>query len=207
MTLKQDHAYIVYEVWRCTDDPSRKLAGYPNCASPEAIKTWMSTKMATLKVLNQKIDFLTRESFAVRNNEVFIPSITLKQGRYSDTGYRFRFNDFERYDYWWSSTLVHNYFYDFIFYNSDTYDVPMDQALAAEMYFRLDVDQVRHGRVVFTSMDFIGSLGGVSDFMLQVVGWVIGGYAAFHQAYATMNVLYKIRRPESDPQIFEGPRN
>lgn len=47
-------------------------------------------------------------------------------------------------------------------------------------------------------MDFIGSLGGVSDFMLQVAGWVLGGFAAFHQSYATMKVLYKIRRPESD---------
>ena len=32
VTLKQDHAYIVYEIWRCTDDPSRKIEGFPDCA-------------------------------------------------------------------------------------------------------------------------------------------------------------------------------
>jgi uncharacterized membrane protein required for colicin V production len=55
-------------------------------------------------------------------------------------------------------------------------------------------------------MDFIGSLGGVSGFMLQVAGWVLGGYAAFHQAYATITVLYKVRRPESEQQIFTNSK-
>lgn len=42
--------------------------------------------------------------------------------------------------------------------------------------------------------------------MLQVAGWVLGGYAAFHQAYATMTVLYKVRRPESEQQIFTNSK-
>ena len=37
--------------------------------------------------------------------------------------------------------------------------VPEDQLLITEMYFRLEVDSVLHYRVVFSSMDFIGSLG------------------------------------------------
>jgi hypothetical protein len=44
--------------------------------------------------------------------------------------------------------------------------VPEDKELAAEMYFRLDVDQITHGRVVFSMMDFLGELGGVTDFWL-----------------------------------------
>ena len=39
-TLKQNHAYIIYEIWKCTDDPSRKLADYPDCASREEIQAW-----------------------------------------------------------------------------------------------------------------------------------------------------------------------
>jgi hypothetical protein len=62
--------------------------------------------------------------------------------------------------------MVNNYFYDFVFYNSDTFEVPYENDLVAEMYFRLEVDEIKHGKQVFTSMDFIGSLGGVSEFML-----------------------------------------
>jgi len=42
-------------------------------------------------------------------------------GSFSDTGYRFRRNIFERYDDWvpWSKIII-NEFYDCTFYNSDT---------------------------------------------------------------------------------------
>lgn len=95
----------------------------------------MSTKRATFKVINQKIDFLDRDEYAVRNNEVFVPSISLEWGNYSDTGYRFRYNHFERFDSWWAQTQTLNVFFDYIFYNSDTFDVPHNSELAAEMYF------------------------------------------------------------------------
>ena len=36
--------------------------------------------------------------------------------------------------------MVNNYFYDFVFYNSDTFEVPYENDLVAEMYFRLEVD-------------------------------------------------------------------
>lgn len=79
-TLKQEHAYIVYEIWRCTDDPSRKMEGYPDCAPQEEIEAWMSSKLATMKVINTKIDFLDRGDFAVRYNEIFIPSVSIAWG-------------------------------------------------------------------------------------------------------------------------------
>ena len=161
----------------------------------------MSTKVATMKVINQKIDFLDRGSYAVRNNEVYIPGISLGWGNYSDTGYRFRYNTFERFDNWYAQIQTLNIFFDYKFYNSDTFDVPEETEIAAEMYFRLDVDQITHGRVVFSLMDFIGELGGVSDFVLMVSSWVIGGYAAFHASIVTMSVLYRVRRPP-DQKLF-----
>ena len=57
-------------------------------------------------------------------------------------------------------------FYDYVFYNSDTYDVPKDKSVIAEVYFRLDSDQITHHRVVFAIMDFFGALGGVSRVLL-----------------------------------------
>lgn len=61
------------------------------------------------------------------------------------------------------------------------------------MYFRLEVDQISHGRNVYALMDFIGALGGVSDLLLQILGWIFGGYAAFHSGFATLAALYKVK--------------
>jgi hypothetical protein len=124
---------------------------------------------------------------------VFVPGVPANQ--YSDTGYRFRYNEFERQDgpYW--AIKVTDRFYDFLFYNSDTYPTAPTKSphLIAEMYFRLEVDQVSHARNVYALMDFIGALGGVSDLLLQILGWIFGGYAAFHSGLATLAALYKVR--------------
>jgi hypothetical protein len=64
------------------------------------------------------------------------------------------------------------------------------------MWYRLEVDQITHGRVVYNFMDFIGDLGGVPAIMLQLAGWVIGSYSAFHASFATMSALYKVKSIE-----------
>ena len=70
-----------------------------------------------------------------------MPIIPLSSGYFSDTGYRFRYNHFERYDDWypWSSSAM-NEFYDILFYNSDTMIVDKNHKTIAEMYYRLEVD-------------------------------------------------------------------
>jgi hypothetical protein len=122
--------------------------------------------------------------------------------KYSDTGYRFRYNEFERQDgpYW--AINVIDTFYDFLFYNSDTYPTApaSNPDMIAEMYFRLEVDQVSHARNVYALMDFIGALGGVSDLLLQILGWIFGGYAAFHSGVATLTALYRVKH--SGASIF-----
>jgi len=66
----------------------------------------------------------------------------------------------------------------------------------AEIYFRLEVDQISHGRTVYNFMDFIGDLGGVPAIMLELAGWAIGSYSAFHASYATMSALYRVKSTE-----------
>jgi hypothetical protein len=90
-----------------------------------------------------------------------------------------------------------------MFYNSDTYPTaPIgSENLIAEMYFRIEVDQISHNREVYNFMMFIGDLGGVSELLLQICGWILGGYAAFHSAYSTMSALYFVQN-NGEP-IFE----
>jgi hypothetical protein len=47
-------------------------------------------------------------------------------------------------------------------------------------------------------MDFIGDLGGVKDIMLQIAGWIIGSYAAFHSSWSTISALYKVKLPDGN---------
>lgn len=212
---EEDHSYIVYETVRCSEaeyDNYDANAGYPDvkiprtpCADPEVVepevqsytnsKAWTEKKIVAMKLLNTKIDFYDFSELAIRYNEVFIPGVPMNM--YSDTGYRFRYNEFERQDGWFGPKNVLNAFFDYMFYNSDTYPSG-PKGVIAEMYFRLEVDQVSHGRVVYTIMDFIGDLGGVPDLLLQICGWVLGGWAAFHSSFATLSHLFRVKSSEAN---------
>lgn len=152
--LKQDHAYITVEVWRCSDktkeanDPpckpermmhlkdgsSTDLVDYATLVADGAdldlyvedleadtIDNFLRKKKATFKVLNQKIDFTTFDKYAVRYNEVFIPTVDLAYPNYSDTGYRFRYNIFDRADGYFYPIDLENVFFDYFEYNTDTF--------------------------------------------------------------------------------------
>ena len=79
-----------------------------------------------------------------------MPTIPLKAGIYTDSGYRLRKNILLRDDQWYPFNEDKNVtFYDMTFYNSDHYDVPEDKKLIAELYFRIETDLVTHKRVVY----------------------------------------------------------
>ena len=100
-----------------------------------------------------------------------------------------------------------------MFYNSDTYDVPLTNTVIAEIYFRLDSAQVTHKRVVFSFMDFVSSMGGIERVLLKICGLVYSGYAGFWSVFATLGFLYKLRsentifktRDEDDLQLINIP--
>ena len=63
-------------------------------------------------------------------------------------------------------------------------------------YFRLQVDQISHTRVVSHFFDFIGDLGGTPAILLQLAGWVLGSFSAFNAAYVFTSYLYKFKSSE-----------
>ena len=234
---KEDHAYITFEVFRCSEDTkideTKPEGGYPECKpermmklksdltapsvnyntiaqadlinyeedlEADTIDNWLRYKVAAMKIINQKIDFTAFSDYDVRYNEMFVPSIPLAYPSYSDTGYRFRYNAFDRQDGYFIQKPDLDIFYDYFEYNTDTFTSAPEgsEQLVAEMYFRLEVDQITHNRVVYTFMDFIGDLGGVKDIMLQLAGWVIGSYAAFHASWSTVAALYRVKLPEGN---------
>jgi len=66
-----------------------------------------------------------------RQNELWLKSLPLKAGTFSDVGYRMRLNEFEKSDRWFPwfafTPLVSHYFYDYVYYNTDTFKVPEDK--------------------------------------------------------------------------------
>ena len=72
-----------------------------------------------------------------------MPTVPLKPGFFSDTGYRFRENVFEMTDSWIPGVPGKvKKFYDVTLFNSDTVSVDSDYMGVAELYFRIDIDVV-----------------------------------------------------------------
>lgn len=52
---------------------------------------------------------------------------------------------------------------------------------------------LKHERIVFDYMDWLGALGGVPDIIMMIVGFAIGGYVTFNSTFYTMAGLYRVR--------------
>ena len=146
----------------------KDLTLYEEDPDADSIDNFTKNKKIAMKIINQKIDFTTFGDYAVRQNELFAPSIPMRSPSYSDTGYRFRYNQFDRTDGYLYPINDQDLFFDYFEYNTDIYQsAPAGlENVIAEMWYRLEVDQITHGRVVYNFMDFIGDLGGVPAIML-----------------------------------------
>ena len=92
-------------------------------------------------IINNKINFgADEENYNhKRESEVFMPSIPLKKGKYSDTGYRFRRNHYEIDKHWLGNSVEEKLFYDTFHFNTDVFDNSNpDDTTIAELFFRQD---------------------------------------------------------------------
>ena len=48
------------------------------------------------------------------------------------------------------------------------------------MYFRIDVDEILHERIAFGIMEWLGVIGGISEFFLRIANFLMGGYLKFN---------------------------
>lgn len=134
----EDSAYGIIQIMKCTE--ATRLPGYPECAGKPEMNEFLSNKRVVFKVINEQIDFNDRDERAVRYNEIYTPGVPIQTGLFSDTGYRYRYNQFERTDFWWTGKKYLDPFFDYLHYSTDIYVVPEDDISLAELYFRLDVN-------------------------------------------------------------------
>lgn len=114
----------------------------------------------------------------------------MRPGIFSDAGYRYRQNVFEKQDFWIPgiSSSVEK-FYDVTFFSSDSIIVGDDYMTIGEMYFRLKTDSITHARNVFSMMDWLGSIGGIRDILLEAIVIFFGGYIQFNATLQTFGRL------------------
>ena len=86
-----------------------------------------------------------------------------------------------------------NEFYDLTFYNSDTMTLPpsiQNKKEIAEMYFRLEVDEVEHIRNLFELMDWLGAVGGVVESLSKSAALFLGSYMSFNSGLEIIHHIY-----------------
>lgn len=88
---RKNSSYVVYEVLKCTEET--RLPGYPKCKSDQEIEDWLETKYAMIRFLDHKIDF-TYGADPTRYGELWFPVVPLQSGFFTDSGYRYRYNEF-----------------------------------------------------------------------------------------------------------------
>ena len=61
--------------------------------------------------------------------------------------------------------------------------------IVAEMYFRIKTDTIIHSRTVFSLMEWLGSVGGVEQTLLDMLLVVFGGYCQYNSVIETFSHL------------------
>ena len=74
-----------------------------------------------------------------------------------------------------------------ILFNSDTISAPPNHRYIATIYYRLDINYVKHTRVVFLFMEWLGAIAGIEKFLLKWVTFIFGGFIQYNAAIEIMN--------------------
>ena len=122
---REKHSYVIYEINKCTDDVRESVGQDIECASENEIDAWLERKKVGFRIIQSKLDFSTFDyDHVIRQNEVYSRTIPINAGKFSDVGYRMRKNDLELKDKFLKEfDATDGIFYDFNFFNQDTYDV------------------------------------------------------------------------------------
>lgn len=139
------------------------------------------------RVLNPQMNFDITEH-PIRENEKWFDGISLKNGLFSDVGLRFRLNDFDASDSWLPAVPSKmTKFFDVTWFSSDTFLGPSENPVLAQIYFRMEVSQYVHKRVVYGFMDWLGSIAGIEKFLLKWITFIFGGFIQYNAAIEIIN--------------------
>lgn len=121
-----------------------------------------------------------------------MPLVPLKAGGFTDTGLRYRRNIWYRRDEWIPFIkLGVDRFYNIKQFNSDTLTVDEDFPIIAEMIVRMHVDAIKHSRIVYQFMDWLGSLGGIGSLLTKILGSFVTIWVGLHADVETIKQVFE----------------
>lgn len=81
------------------------------------------------------------------------------------------------YDYWLPFfTTEKMTFYNVVKFNDYHYSMPKPHKYLAEIFFRIDVNEVIHYRTVYSLGSWLGAIAGIERLLLKWVTFLFGGF-------------------------------
>lgn len=100
--------------------------------------------------MNENVDMslqnihLNPDKEKLKKTELYMPMFPLKEGVYTDGGFRLRKNIFSHISHWLYQNEKLRTFYDIQLFNHDTFEVHKDFNYSAQIYFRLHSNELFH---------------------------------------------------------------
>ena len=111
-----------------------------------------------------------------------------------------------RYDHMFTMHADTKVFYDVTHYNTDCFTTTPGQHAIADMFFRLNTDQVRSSRRTLKVMDMLGKLGGNHMTLTVFLTYLFGKFFSFNAFLESTNSLFFYQMKTNDP-VFVDNRN
>lgn len=134
----QKTVYTIVKVGRC----DAKLNSY--CESDKNIDAWLSDKVLSLRYIQKSMNF-KKEQYVAYSSQM-LNAFTL-YGEFTDAGYRFRPNIYDRVSKWYWPFGESDIFYDLTFFNHHPFRVNEKNIKTtgiAEIFFRVDTNLLEH---------------------------------------------------------------
>ena len=120
-------------------------------------------------------------------------------GEFTDAGYRFRPNLYDRVSKWYWPFGESSTFYDLTFFNHHTFRINEENiktTTIAEIFFRIDTNLLEHQKQVTGFTDFMDSLAGMMGFLFELLTAMVGSFIFWQQI---TNRCFDLYTEETDP--------
>jgi len=135
---EQKTVYNIVEAKRCDKTEN------DYCESEDNIDKFLSDKVLSLRYIQKSINFM-KDDYVAYSSQML--SAFKLYGEFTDAGYRFRPNVFDRVSKWYWPFAQSSVFYDLTFFNHHPFRVDpknIRTTLIAEIFFRVDTNMIEH---------------------------------------------------------------
>lgn len=126
--FQKNQSFIAFEVYRCNNETTHynktlNMTVNNTCKTEDEIDEFISNKNVLPIIINKQANFDSFEDFTTEM-EMWQVNMKLGPGLYTDAGYRFRLNNYERKDRWYFPLKEESSFTDLTFFAHNEFNLP-----------------------------------------------------------------------------------